>query len=166
MKHNVFLSLGSNVGDREEYLKMAVKEISSLENVELHKISDIYETEPWGYSKQQDFLNIAVSIYTKLDAEVLLKELQNIEKFLNRKSTIKWGPRTIDIDILLFDFLKLNLEHLKIPHPLMFERAFVLVPLKEIYEGDEIFGVNIDEMINKYREKQGVRHYKEFEFLP
>lgn len=166
MKHNVFLSLGSNVGNREGYLKKAVKEISLLENVDLDKVSDIYETEPWGYSEQQNFLNMAVSIYTKLDAESLLGKLQNIENLLNRKRIVKWGPRTIDIDILLFDLLKLDSEYLKIPHPLMFERAFVLVPLKEIYHENKIFGIDIDEMINKYREKQGVKHYKKFEFLP
>lgn len=166
MKHKVFLSLGSNLGDREEYLKKAVKEISCLEDVDLDKVSDIYQTEPWGYSKQQHFLNMAVSVYTRLDAEDLLWKLQDIENFLNRKRVVRWGPRTIDIDILLFDLLKLDFEHLKIPHPLMFERAFVLVPLKEIYHENKIFGIDIDEMINKYREKQGVKHYKKFEFLP
>ncbi|NLI57393.1 MAG: 2-amino-4-hydroxy-6-hydroxymethyldihydropteridine diphosphokinase [Clostridium sp.] len=166
MKHNVFLSLGSNVGNREGYLKKAVKEISLLENVDLDKVSDIYETEPWGYSEQQNFLNMAVSIYTKLDAESLLGKLQNIENLLNRKRIVKWGPRTIDIDILLFDLLKLDSEYLKIPHPLMFERVFVLVPLKEIYHGNEIFGIDIDEMINKYKENQKVKYHKKFEFLP
>ena len=166
MKHKAFLSLGSNIGDREEYLKKAVKEISSLDNVDLDKVSDIYETEPWGYSEQQNFLNMVVSIYTQLDAESLLKKTQKIENFLNRKRVVRWGPRTIDIDILLFDLLKLDLEHLKIPHPLMFERAFVLLPLREIYYENEVFGTYIDKMIDKYREKQGVKHYKKFEFLP
>ena len=166
MKHNVFLSLGSNMGNREEYLKKAIQEISYLDEVNLDKVSDIYETDPVGYSEQQCFLNMVVSIYTTLDAENLLRKLQRIEKFLDRKRIVRWGPRTIDIDILLFDLLKLDLVHLKIPHPLMFERAFVLIPLKEIYHEGKVFGIDIDEMINKYSKKQGVRYYKKFEFLP
>lgn len=166
MTCKVFLSLGSNMGDREKYLKRAVEDISYLDNVNMGKVSNIYETDPLGYSKQKCFLNIVMSIYTKLNAESLLIQLQRIEETLDRKRVVKWGPRTIDIDILLFDLLKLDLEHLKIPHPLMFERAFVLIPLKEIYNKNEIFGVDIDEAISKYSENQGVRYYKKFEFLP
>ncbi|MDQ2086379.1 2-amino-4-hydroxy-6-hydroxymethyldihydropteridine diphosphokinase [Herbivorax sp. ANBcel31] len=165
MKHNVFLSLGSNMGNRERYLKEAIREISHLDNVKVDKASNIYETEPVGYTDQECFLNMAVSIYTELNAETLLGQLQRIENFLDRKRIVKWGPRTIDIDILLFDLVRLNLEHLKIPHPLMFERAFVLIPLREIYHGNEVFGIDIEKVINNCDDKEGIKYYKKFEFL-
>lgn len=160
MIYNVFLSLGSNIGDRENYLSEAVSKISHVGRTMVKKVSDIYETEPVGYTEQGKFLNIAVYVETSLEPEALLKELQNIENQLKRVREITWGPRTIDIDILLYNELKVDDPDLIIPHPRMFERAFVLVPLKDIYPSGEIFGRSIHQMVTQSMDNGGVKFYK------
>jgi len=160
MDHKVYLSLGSNVGNRENYLINAIDNISKIDNVSLDNISSIYETDPVGYTAQDRFLNMAASINTSLDAEALLAELQRIERLMKRKREIRWGPRTIDIDMLLYDDLTFETPKLTIPHPRMFERAFVLVPLKEICSERELFGIIIDDAIKKCSDRDGIRLYK------
>ena len=160
MDHKVYLSLGSNVGNRENYLINAIDNISKIDNVSLDNISSIYETDPVGYTAQDRFLNMAASINTSLDAEALLAELQRIERLMKRKREIRWGPRTIDIDMLLYDDLTFETPKLTIPHLRMFERAFVLVPLKEICSERELFGIIIDDAIKKCSDRDGIRLYK------
>ncbi|HPD00560.1 MAG TPA: 2-amino-4-hydroxy-6-hydroxymethyldihydropteridine diphosphokinase [Acetivibrio sp.] len=160
MNHKVYLSLGSNMGNRENYLISALESISKTKNVCLDNISSIYETDPVGYTDQNRFLNMAVSIGTSLDPEALLTESQRIERLLERKREIRWGPRTIDIDMLLYDDLTFETPKLTIPHPRMFERAFVLVPLKEICSDMELFGIIIDDAIKKCSDRDGIRLYK------
>lgn len=160
MNHKVYLSLGSNMGNKESYLINALTNISEIDNVSVENISSIYETDPVGYTDQDCFLNMAVSINTSLNAQTLLAELQRIERLLNRKREIHWGPRTIDIDMLLYDELIFQTPRLTIPHPRMFERAFVLVPLKEICSDKELFGIIIDEAIKKCSDRDGIRLYK------
>jgi 2-amino-4-hydroxy-6-hydroxymethyldihydropteridine diphosphokinase len=160
MDHKVYLSLGSNVGNRENYLINAIDNISKIDNVSLDNISSIYETDPVGYTAQDRFLNMAASINTSLDAEALLAELQRIERLMKRKREIRWGPRTIDIDMLLYDDLTFETPKLTIPHPRMFERAFVLVPLKEICSERELFVIIIDDAIKKCSDRDGIRLYK------
>ncbi|TYQ16840.1 UNVERIFIED_CONTAM: 2-amino-4-hydroxy-6-hydroxymethyldihydropteridine diphosphokinase [Acetivibrio alkalicellulosi] len=161
MKYKAYLSLGSNIGNREEFLIKAIREISKLG--EDLKFSNVYETDPVGFINQDSFLNVAVSIYTDLSPQLLLEELHKIENNLNRIRTIQWGPRTIDIDILLYGCLSLDLPMLKIPHPLMFERAFVLIPLKEIFIEKELFEFNFNDMINRCSDKEGVKYYKKLD---
>lgn len=161
--YNVFLSLGSNLGDRENNLIEAVKRINEIDEVKITKISNIYETEPVGYLDQGRFLNMALKLQTVLTPLKLLKELQNIENLLKRTREIYWGPRTIDIDILMIDDLKINLEDLVVPHPRMFERAFVLVPLMDIIDKENVVIDSINGYIDKCTDKNGVKIYKKFE---
>ena len=129
----VYLGLGSNMGDREKNLKEAIKALDSHEHIFVEKVSSLYETDPVGYTDQDKFLNAAVFCKTLLTPNQLLDYLQKIEEDLKRVRTIRWGPRPIDLDILLYDDLQLNDEpRLIIPHPRMTEREFVLLPLAEI----------------------------------
>ena len=128
----VHLSLGSNVGDREEYIEQAVFLLGKLKGVEILKRSSNYETQAEGNVEQPPFLNAAVEIKTALPPHKLLKHLHDIENALGREREVEWGPRTIDIDILIYGNLILSEDQLQVPHPLLHERMFVLMPLKEI----------------------------------
>lgn len=126
------IALGSNMGDREKNLKEALKYIAELPETKIIKSSAIYETEPVGEPKQRPFYNAVVKMETSLDPERLLQKLQEVEKAFGRVHKQKWGPRTLDLDILLYDQQIIAADKLTIPHPLMAERAFVLEPLAEI----------------------------------
>jgi len=127
----VYISIGSNLGDREESCRQAIKLIEK-NGIAVRKQSRMYETEPWGIKDQPKFINMAIEVETDKKAEELLRVLKEIEKEIGRTETIKWGPRVIDLDILFYDDLILKTQDLEIPHPLMHERAFVLKPLYEI----------------------------------
>ena len=127
-----YLSLGSNVGDREEYIEQAVFLLEKNPNIEVAKRSSNYETEPEGGGTQPPFINAALEIKTKLSPHKLLEVCQEIETTLGREREIEWGPRTIDIDILLYNGEIISDDKLQIPHPLMHERLFVLKPLRDI----------------------------------
>ncbi|WP_027415794.1 2-amino-4-hydroxy-6-hydroxymethyldihydropteridine diphosphokinase [Aneurinibacillus terranovensis] len=127
----VFLGLGSNIGDREFHLVEAVRKLQET-GIVVKRSSTIYETEPVGYVEQAPFLNVAIEVETVLSPMQLLEQTQRIEKELGRTRDIRWGPRTLDIDILLYGQEKVKESCLQIPHPRMGERAFVIVPLAEI----------------------------------
>ncbi|MBN1857094.1 MAG: 2-amino-4-hydroxy-6-hydroxymethyldihydropteridine diphosphokinase [Dehalococcoidia bacterium] len=127
---HVFLSLGSNLGKREDNLEAAIE--SLLEYVQLVQRSSVYESEPVGYSDQEPFLNMACHVLTALPPLQLLDATQRIEMQLGRIPVFRNGPRTIDIDILLYGEASIHTPRLDIPHPRISERAFVLVPLAEI----------------------------------
>jgi 2-amino-4-hydroxy-6-hydroxymethyldihydropteridine diphosphokinase len=128
-----YLGLGSNLGDRRKNIKSAVKKINALKGTKTIKLSRIIETKPVGGPKgQPKFLNAALKIRTALTPLNLLRNLKKIEKELGRTDTVRWGPRTIDLDILFYADTILNTKELKIPHPMVFERDFVLRPLSEI----------------------------------
>lgn len=127
-----YIGIGSNIGDREKNLNSAIEMLKQENGVEVTAISSYINTAPVGYTEQPDFLNAVVEISTTLCPQKLLEVCSNIEKKLKRERIIHWGPRTIDLDILLFDNLVLNDDNLIIPHPRMHEREFVLKPLKEI----------------------------------
>ncbi|SHH67004.1 2-amino-4-hydroxy-6-hydroxymethyldihydropteridinediphosphokinase [Sporobacter termitidis DSM 10068] len=131
--NRVFFSLGSNLGDTEANIKEALRLLS--EKVRVVRVSSFYETEPVGYKDQPWFLNIAAEGATSLSPEELLQFTQSIERQMKRVKTIVNGPRSIDVDILLFNDDMIKTETLTIPHPRMLERAFVLVPLYEIAPG-------------------------------
>ena len=126
-----YIGIGSNLGNRQENCLRAI-ELLQKKGIIVTKRSSLYKTEPWGVKDQPRFINMAVEIDTSLEPKELLKILKNIEKGLGREKSSKWGPRIIDLDILLFDDIILNEDNLKIPHPLMQERDFVLRPLCEI----------------------------------
>lgn len=127
-----YLSLGSNMGDRLKMLKQAVQLLKEHAKIDVLKISSLYETEPVGFTEQNPFLNMVVYLQTDLAALDLLEVCQDIESKLNRKRIIRWGPRTIDLDILLYNHDNIETEKLVVPHPRMQERAFVIIPLKEL----------------------------------
>src|SRR5579885_762596 len=128
--HRIYLSMGSNLGDRRGNLAAAIQRLYTM--MEIEKVSSVYETEPVGYLEQPRFLNIAVAGTTRLSPQEFLKRAKEIETALGRQETIRNGPRPIDIDIIFYDNLMLDSEPLTIPHPRMAERAFVLAPLAEI----------------------------------
>ena len=129
----LYIGVGSNKGNREEYIKRALEHLKNEEDIKMLKQSAVIETDPVGNPEQERFLNLVIEIETFLDPYTLFKRLKNIERFLGRKETDeKWGPREIDLDILLFDDLVIKGKNLKIPHPQMHKRGFVLKPLCEI----------------------------------
>ena len=140
---SVYLSLGSNIGDKKAYLEAALERLNQLPQTSLAAVSSFYETAAWGKTDQDNFLNICCQLKTELAAQQLLIECQQIEKNLHRICYEHWGPRTIDIDILLYGSEHIATESLKVPHPYMTERAFVLVPLFEIAPSLEICGHSI-----------------------
>lgn len=148
-----YLSLGSNMGDRFEMLKQAVRMLNEHPQVEVRSISSLYETDPVGFTDQEPFLNMVIYIHTELSALELLAACQEIEQKLQRKRLIRWGPRTIDLDILLYNQDNMDTEKLTIPHPRMHERDFVLIPLSEIAPSLE----NLDKPPS-----QGVRLWKTY----
>jgi 2-amino-4-hydroxy-6-hydroxymethyldihydropteridine diphosphokinase len=129
----VYLGIGSNLGDRHKNCLRAVG-LLKQRGILVTKQSSVHETEPWGLSEQPAFLNMAVELETGLGPIELLALLKKIEKDMGRQETVKWGPRIIDLDILLYDDITLNTEALVIPHPFMHEREFVLGPLAELAE--------------------------------
>lgn len=164
MVNDVYLSLGTNLGDRENNLKSAIDLLQSKEGIRIKKISPIYETAPVGYVDQPSFLNIAIYAQTILSPIELLQTCQLIENDLGRVRNIRWGPRIIDLDILLFNNDNIESENLIIPHPRMFERAFVLVPLLDIaskpYSEKLIQAEAALKNINL--EKEGIQKWKDY----
>ena len=130
--NKIYLSLGTNIGDREHNLKLAVKMLYEMDGVNVKAVSSIYETAPVGYVNQPSFFNIVVYIESNKSAFDILEICQSIENDLGRVREIRWGPRIIDLDILLFNQDNIEAENLIVPHARMFERAFVLVPLLEV----------------------------------
>jgi dihydroneopterin aldolase/2-amino-4-hydroxy-6-hydroxymethyldihydropteridine diphosphokinase len=126
-----YIGIGSNVGKRKENCYRALT-LLKQKGIKITKMSSFHETEPWGYKNQPSFLNMVIEAETKLGARDLLETLQQIEKKLGREKSFKWGPRTIDLDMLLFDNMSVQENDLMIPHPLMHKREFVLKPLCEI----------------------------------
>ncbi|CQR47446.1 2-amino-4-hydroxy-6-hydroxymethyldihydropteridinepyrophosphokinase [Paraliobacillus sp. PM-2] len=130
--NSCYIALGSNIPPRDYYLNQAIEALRQEEAICIRSVSSIYETIPVGYTDQSNFLNMVIEIETKFSPTDLLKACQKIEQKLGRKRIKRWGPRTIDLDILLYNQENMKTEYLVIPHPRMHERAFVLVPLYEI----------------------------------
>ena len=159
--NKAYLGLGTNMGDRLEYLNSACILLSEYENINITKKSKIYETKAWGYTAQADFLNMCLEINTSLDEFQLLEVCGQVEQKLNRKRIIRWGPRTIDVDILFFNDIILNNEKLSIPHPRISERAFVLIPLMDLNTNLVIKNKTIDVYLNSLssEERGQVKEY-------
>jgi 2-amino-4-hydroxy-6-hydroxymethyldihydropteridine diphosphokinase len=127
----VYIGVGSNIGARHKNCLDAVRYLEQS-GVKVIKRSSLLETEPWGRRDQPDFINMVIEAKTDLTPQDLLKVLQLTEETMGRKRRQKWGPRTIDLDLLLYDDLKIRTKYLTIPHPLLHERDFVLIPLADI----------------------------------
>jgi len=130
--NKVYIGIGSNLGDREKNIKEAISLINAYSSINVVKISSIYETEPVGFKEQNWFLNLVIEVETTFLPQELLAILKQVEAKLGKKIERKWGPRTIDLDILLFNDIILELPDLQIPHKLMHKRTFVLVPFAQI----------------------------------
>ncbi|MCM3033708.1 2-amino-4-hydroxy-6-hydroxymethyldihydropteridine diphosphokinase [Niallia taxi] len=162
MNNAAFLSLGSNIGNRLQNLEEAVRKLNQYEDIKVVSVSSIYETDPVGYRDQEMFLNIAVEVCTSLSPFALLEVCQSIEQELGRKRIIKWGPRTIDLDILLYNHENIESEKLIVPHPRIEERAFVLIPLIEIAPFVKIpnKSTRLQESLELLQDKEGVRVWR------
>lgn len=127
-----FIGLGSNLGDRISNIQKAIEQLNRREGIAVTKISSIYETAPIGLTEQPDFLNAVAEVETSLKALDLLHVALDVENDMGRIRNLRWGPRVIDIDLLIYDDLQTAEPELTLPHPRMRERAFVLIPLSEI----------------------------------
>ena len=127
--------------------------MDGYKGIHIIKLSSLYETSPWGYTEQDLFMNLVVLIETSLSPVELLDCCQFIEQELGRVRLIKWGPRVIDVDILLFEDETINTERLTIPHPFMTERDFVMIPLCEIAKDLKIDGITVETIIQKFDQK-------------
>jgi 2-amino-4-hydroxy-6-hydroxymethyldihydropteridine diphosphokinase len=165
MKHTIYLGLGTNMGDRLANLASARSALAL--NIDILDVSPIYETVPWGYQAQPDFLNQVLKGVTDLEPIALLTFLKSIEQGLGRLPTFRNGPRPIDIDILFFDDLILKEGRLELPHPRIDERAFVLVPLADIAMDfiHPCLGKTISELLDAV-DRSGVRCFDSPEDYP
>ena len=132
MGHIAYIGIGSNIGDKVNQCKKAIFEVLKVDRHKLLAKSSLYKTKPIGYTSQDWFINGVIKIETDLEPLDLLQILKAIEVQLGRTETFRWGPRTIDLDILLFDDKEIETEELQIPHPHLHERQFVLLPMAEI----------------------------------
>ena len=130
--NSIYLSLGSNIGDKAYNLKTALNKLSQI--LEIKKISSIYETEPLLHQNQDNFLNIIAEVFYSQKAENLLINIKDIEKKMGREATFRFGPRIIDIDIIFFNYQEINEDNLTIPHKEWKNRLFVIAPLYEILD--------------------------------
>jgi 2-amino-4-hydroxy-6-hydroxymethyldihydropteridine diphosphokinase len=144
----VYLGLGSNIGDREAMLRSALEKLQSPD-LRLLRVSGVYETEPIGFRDQPWFLNLAAEFETSLLPKQLLHRAQQVEQELGRKRAILNGPRTVDIDVLLYGDSVIDCEELVVPHPRYRERRFVLAPLAELNPAllDPVTGQSVAEML-------------------
>ena len=127
-----YLSYGSNMGEKKDYIRKALSLIDNSKYIRIIKESNLIETEPWGYTEQDNFINGACSIKTILSPRDLMEFLLSVEKSLDRERKIKWGPRTIDLDIIFYDDLVTEDDFVTLPHPRAHLREFVLEPINEI----------------------------------
>jgi 2-amino-4-hydroxy-6-hydroxymethyldihydropteridine diphosphokinase len=162
MSHRVLLSLGANVGEREEYLRGAIARLSSSPGVNFLRASRVYQTAPVGITEQRPFLNMVIEIEVaeEITPRALMALTKKIEVDLGRQRRGRWGPREIDIDILLFGDKQVQEDDLHIPHPEMWERAFVLVPLADLEPDMKTpNGETVAEAATRMKEEQGVHAY-------
>ena len=153
--NEVILSLGSNLENRKENLKHAIKQIGGLNNTKINSVSSFYETEPFETpDKQNKYINCCIKISTNLNPEDLLKKCLQIEKSMGRTRPYKFAPRIIDIDLLLYENEIINTPNLTLPHPRMKKRAFVLVPMSEICDDLKFKSWDFGEFFNHYKYNQ------------
>ncbi|HYI44994.1 MAG TPA: 2-amino-4-hydroxy-6-hydroxymethyldihydropteridine diphosphokinase [Actinomycetota bacterium] len=131
-----YIGVGSNVGDRAAFCRSAVKALEGTQGISVEKVSSLYETSPVGGPPQRSYVNLVTKLDTDLTAQALLDACKMIERKIGREpSDIRWGPRVVDLDILIFGDEKIGEPHLEVPHPHIRERRFVLVPLLEVEQG-------------------------------
>lgn len=152
MSEKAYVALGSNMGDGEKNIKEAIKALASVPGIQVIAVSAMYKTKPWGYEAQDDFVNACVSLEVNISPEALLGVCLGIEAGMGRVRKFTNGPRIIDVDVLLYGDEVRNTDELIIPHPRMYERDFVLVPLNDIAD-DKLKGkiqICLAELKDKY----------------
>ena len=132
-----FIGIGTNMGDRALNIRNAVNSLKLLPNTSVEAVSNIYETEPWGFKEQSNFLNGVIKLSTELSPRALLGALLGIEAAFGRVREIKNGPRVLDLDLLIYDDVTINTTELTLPHPFILEREFVLKPLIELISDEK-----------------------------
>ncbi len=162
MGHIAYIGIGSNLGDKLSQCEKAVSEILKIDRHKLLARSPLFRTQPVGYTRQDWFVNGVLKIETDLEAFELLRALKTTESKLGRTETFRWGPRTIDLDILFFDDIEIHTEELEIPHPRIENRQFVLIPLAEIDRNliHPVLKKTIQQLLNDSKEDQGVEKIK------
>jgi 2-amino-4-hydroxy-6-hydroxymethyldihydropteridine diphosphokinase len=158
MGHIAYIGIGSNLGDKVDQCERAISEILKVGHHKLLAKSSFFNTQPIGYTSQDWFINGVIKIETDLEPFDLLKTLKTIESKLGRVKTFQWGPRSIDLDILFFNEREIKAEGLQIPHPLLHERQFVLIPLAEIDPGliHPVLKKTVQELLENLKQDQGV----------
>jgi 2-amino-4-hydroxy-6-hydroxymethyldihydropteridine diphosphokinase len=158
MRHIAYIGIGSNLGDKLKHCEKAISEILKIDCHKLLGKSSFFKTQPIGYTSQDWFVNGVIKIVTDLEAPELFRTLKAIESQLGRIKTFRWGPRMIDLDILFFDEVEIHTEELQIPHPLIQDRQFVLIPLAEIDRNfiHPVLKKAIQELLSNFKEDQGV----------
>lgn len=153
-----YLGLGANLGDRWANLREALRMLASCPGLRLLRCSRVYETEPWGVTEQPRFLNCVAEVASTLDPEALLACCKEVESLMGRLPGPRWGPRLIDIDILLYGTQVVELPHLEIPHPRLHLRAFALAPLAELASSavHPTLGRGISELARQAEGRDGV----------
>jgi 2-amino-4-hydroxy-6-hydroxymethyldihydropteridine diphosphokinase len=163
----IYIGLGSNIEDRAFHLKEAIRLLQLHPEIKICRCSSIYESEPVGFTEQAKFLNMVIQVVTKLSPSELFNHMLEVESILGRVRDIRWGPRTIDLDLLLFGQLRSNASELLLPHPRMSERAFVLIPLLEIMDEKSLQEIaSLKQKLNLLEGKEGVRRWGTMNSLP
>lgn len=158
--HRAYIGIGSNMGDREGYLNGAVEALKAHPLIEVKKVSDYIVTKPYGGVEQEDFLNGAIEAETLLNPEELLEALHEIENAAGRRRLVRWGPRTLDLDILFYDDLQYRSDSLVLPHPDLENRSFVLKPLIMLdpYLSHPVMGKSVTGLLRELEEKGEGNH--------
>jgi 2-amino-4-hydroxy-6-hydroxymethyldihydropteridine diphosphokinase len=155
---DIYIGLGSNLGDRGQLLQQAVQLLKETDGVAVTAISPVYETPPWGKTDQPPFLNAVAAVETALTPATLLQVCQHIEQVLGRVRHEKWGARTIDLDLLYCEGITIHSPQLQLPHPYLTQRAFVLVPLQDIAPSLQIEGKDLSALIRAVSREAAQMH--------
>lgn len=151
------IGIGTNIGDREQNIKIALEALELLPNVKVLRCASIYETDPWGFTEQRSFYNTVAEAETSLSPEMLLGCCLGIESGMGRIRGVKNGPRIIDLDLLVFEGERRDSENITVPHCRMGERDFVLVPLKELYGDMNVLGFSYEKEYENIIEKSSAK---------
>jgi 2-amino-4-hydroxy-6-hydroxymethyldihydropteridine diphosphokinase len=157
-----YVALGANLGERESSLVDAIYRLMNDHDLEIRSISSAYETAPVGYTDQPSFLNMVLCLVTDLEPMTLLRRLLEIEQEMGRVRDVRWGPRNIDLDLLVYGEVFLNTPELTLPHPRMGQRAFVLVPLRDVWPQGRSFPWE-DELSAFSLQEEGITHWAEWD---
>ena len=153
--HEVYLAVGSNLGDKNAYIGNGIDELRRIKEIKEVRVSELLVTKPYGGVEQDDFVNGAIALKTLLSPQELLEKLHEIEQHANRERIIHWGPRTLDLDIIFYDKLVYEDENLIIPHIDMQNRDFVLKPLAELCPNyrHPVFGKAVSQLLGELKER-------------